>query len=153
MQNHMKFLQKGFTLIELMVVVAILAIFAAIAVPSYQAYVKRAHMSQAQQEVQRLAAELERWKSRNFNYQGFDLAVSTVPHYTFDVRDGADFSIKLNEKDGNGLYKASGQSWIIRATVASDQSGMDSYVLSNTGLRCKKQGSSIASDCKGAETW
>lgn len=69
---------KGFTLIELMVVVAIVAIFAAIAIPSYQQYVRRAQASQAQQEVQRLAGELARWKSRNFNYLGFNLAANTI---------------------------------------------------------------------------
>lgn len=65
-------INKGFTLIELMIVVIVLAILAAIALPSYQAQVRRGNEKLALQQIADLSMELEKEKTRNFSYEGLN---------------------------------------------------------------------------------
>ena len=120
-------LEQGFTLIELMIVLVIVAIFAAIAIPSYQSYVRRAHASQAQDQLQQIAVALERHKSRNFNYLNFSLPANL----TVSPRGATGSSIKYNFTVETGP----GQSWVVLA--ASTDTRNFSYLMSSTGVRCR----------------
>lgn len=60
--------QRGFTLIELMVAVAIISILAAIAYPSYREYVNRGNRSEGQALLSDAAAAQERYYAQNFVY-------------------------------------------------------------------------------------
>lgn len=60
--------QGGFSLIELMIVVVIIAILSAIAIPSYRRYVVRSHRTDAQRALLDLAARQERYFYSNNTY-------------------------------------------------------------------------------------
>ena len=63
--------QQGFTLIELMIVVVILAIIASIAIPSYRAQVRQNAEEQAKTRALAISNELSSWRSKKLSYAGF----------------------------------------------------------------------------------
>ena len=69
--------QKGFSLIELMIVVAIVAILASIAYPSYQQYVLKSWRNTAAGCLLDLAQSMERRYTSNMSYVGAALPVAS----------------------------------------------------------------------------
>jgi type IV pilus assembly protein PilE len=66
----------GFTLVELVVAIAIIGILAAIAIPSYQGYTRRAACEDAKANVTGVANLLERYRAQNNTYVGFAIPAS-----------------------------------------------------------------------------
>lgn len=76
--------REGFTLIELMLVVAIVGILAAIAVPKYLSFQTRARQSEAKELLSTLYSAQESWFAENQTYASADaigFAVAGPPKY------------------------------------------------------------------------
>ncbi len=65
-------ISKGYSLIELMVVVAIVGIIAAIAYPGYQGYIRDTYQAQAVSDLKVCALALDRYFSNDFSYEDAD---------------------------------------------------------------------------------
>jgi type IV pilus assembly protein PilE len=85
---------RGFTLIELMVVLAVIAIIAAIALPSFTKQVMRSHRADAARGLSELQLRQERWRASHAKYIGTDssagdlTAFGSLPisdYYTFTL--------------------------------------------------------------------
>lgn len=99
--------QQGFTLIEMMVVVVILGILAAIAFPNYQEYVLRGKRAEGQALLNEAAAHEERWYSLNPS-SGYVTSQSSIA------------SLALNHTSGTSVASDTGLYNLTVATTGSD---------------------------------
>ena len=92
MKRHFSF--SGFTLIEVMVAAAVLAVLAAIAYPSYQRHVKNARMKQASAVLFDNARALEQFYARNRSFKADSTTWADIPftrngHFCFKMQGNA----------------------------------------------------------------
>ena len=96
---------RGFTLIELMITVAVIAILATIAYPSFTQYMRQARRAEAKSLLQEIQLLQEKWRANNSTYGSLaNLGWSkTLPHYTIAISN------------------TTGSTYTITATASGDQ--------------------------------
>lgn len=117
----MRATSRGFTLIELMIVVAIVGILAAIAYPSYTEYVKRTQRSAIASLLAEQTQALERFYSRanTPTYIGATVVGGNAYYTITPVLNATDFTLTAAPTGGT--------------MMAGDKCG--SFVITNTGAR------------------
>jgi len=124
---------EGFTLIELMIVVAIIAILAAIAYPSYTQYKIRSNRADVQSEMMQTAQRLQSYYTINHHYTNatLDNGLISKDYPT----SSAVYGIALNVND---------QTWTLTATPKTNtiQAGNGTVLLNSEGQKCWTKGQS-----------
>ena len=139
--RHPLTVSQGFTLIEVMIVVAIIGVLAAVALPSYQESVARGRRADAQ--TQMLAAQqwMERFYSEHYKYSETSAATPVAVTDT-TLWDQQPFKASPRSGEGTAAYNltltsVAANSYTITATrtgsAASDNCG--NLTLTNTGLK------------------
>lgn len=146
MKSHQK-KSAGFSLIELMVVVVIVAIFAAIAIPSYQVYIARAHKSKAQSEMLKVAERLESYRGKQLSYAGYIPEHQTLTkgeiNIPYDSDSNYDYKIQIVDINDSTIALEDsilGQGWKMIAIPSQTKSNAlrnSEYLLLNSrGIKC-----------------
>ena len=123
---------RGFTLLEVMIVTVIVGILAAIALPSYNSYVKRTNRSQAKQFLQDIANRQEQYRLDQRQYTttigsgGLNL---TTPA---DVAVNYTFAAATTGNDCNGTAVV-GPAYVLSATAIGSQASDGDLCLDSGG--------------------
>ncbi|MCK5336267.1 MAG: type II secretion system major pseudopilin GspG [Gammaproteobacteria bacterium] len=131
--------QQGFTLIEVMVVVVILGILAAVVVPRIMDNPDKARITKAKQDIRAIESALDLYRLDNFNYpttdQGLDALVSAP----------SDLATSENYKQGGYIRKLPNDPWGSAYLYLSpgEHSELDIYSLGSDGA---PGGTGVAAD-------
>ncbi len=117
----------GFTLIEMMIVIAIIAVLTAIALPNYQGYLTRTACEDAKGVLAGAASSLERFRAQNNTYLGADLAA--LGYAQSPVDGNAQFNLAANPLTAT--------TYTLTATpvVGGRLAGRGTLTLTSTGIR------------------
>lgn len=140
----MKQRTQGFSLIEVMIAVAIVAILATIAYPSYTKYVQKTRRAEVISNMSTMAQWLERWYSKNNQYPSADNATDAAAvSSATDAAATTWYTVAITFTQTNGRNTG----YTITATAQSNQADDSESGTSCSTLQLTALGNQTPADC------
>lgn len=122
--------QSGFSLIEVMVVVAIIGILASIAMPAYQDYVKSGNATEAPANLSNCRVQAEQFYQDNFTYVGFSCNPQGAVYFDYAIEN------------------QTATTYTLKATGRSDQSmGNFEFTVNQDNAKTSKYDGTVGGTC------
>ncbi|NVK21456.1 MAG: prepilin-type N-terminal cleavage/methylation domain-containing protein [Kangiellaceae bacterium] len=132
----------GFSLIELMIAIAIIGIISAIAYPSYISHIKKGKRSDAMSSLLSAAEAIERYKANNFTYAGATLGSGGIHTDRVPVQgSGIDYELSFSNLTAT--------TYTITASPKGGMTGDCTLTINQAGVK----GTTTTSSCSSVDNW
>lgn len=135
---------KGFSLIELMIVVVIIGVLAGIGYPTYRTHIESTRLSEVKGQILELSAALERYRAQRFSYNG--AVVATIAP---DLANNPFYDVQLSGIEASTGY----QVYEVLVTPKALMTGTGALRYNSRGQKCHDKANDSTCNLTMTSSW
>ncbi|WP_426223045.1 type IV pilin protein [Psychrobacter sp. DWR1-2-3] len=145
--------QQGFTLIEIMIVVAIIAVLAAVAYPSYERYIVKTKRTDMMSEMQNIGLQIESRKLAEGSYSAISVGIKDEFAIEYPRQGDKLYDVTINPIPLAPPDNTLTDKWNVTATPkpTSQMTNDGILTLNYQGIKCR--GTGVNKKCGTGDEW